>query len=157
MKKYFKEKYNPHYARMLKAARERNNLTLIEVAEATGFSTMFISFVERKERHLPVNLAKKLCALYKINVASIIFFDPPDPKPSLISETKYKKALQVVNDYKKQERNLYLAVPGIDYKKGFCMSKPCVRYAYIDANGCGYFLCKPCYDSFSDFIDDEYA
>lgn len=48
------------------------------------------------------------------------------------------------------------AVPDVDKGHGKCKEKNCEKWATIDYNGHGHWVCKGHYESLSNYFDEEY-
>lgn len=75
---------NPTVAKVLKAARDKANMTQADAAEKLGYiSAQFISNVERGVASLPVKKVEKIASIYKIPVRVIIDAKAKDLKHRL--------------------------------------------------------------------------
>ena len=93
------------FGKWLRKFRIDKGLLLKEMAEHLGVSSAFLSALERGKKHIPKNLIKKICEIYRINKTSLI-------NAALYSRNKITVDLSILSsDDREQILNILLANP----------------------------------------------
>lgn len=83
-------------------------------------------------------------------------------KPYYREESEYKfnvgliQGAKLIRDNYMKKNMQESKEQDIEMGKGKCLEKNCTRFAVIDYNGCGHWVCRSHYDSLITYFDEEY-